>query len=113
MLNELERLEKTATPGPWKVEQWVGRTVIGLPRARYPHTQYVCQVGGAIDRVGGSKEANAALIAAARNALPALLRVARAADNGEWHSSEDCRTEGRAAGCELCQALAALNEEAP
>ena len=38
----------------------------------------------------------------------ALENLIDAADNGEWHSSEDCRIEGRQrndGGCELCTAF--------
>jgi hypothetical protein len=77
-IDELERLERAATRAPWKVAQWVGRRVIEPTRARYPQTQYVCTAGGVIDQVGGDQDANAALIAAARNALPALLRAIKA-----------------------------------
>lgn len=36
-----------------------------------------------------------------------LERLIEAADSGEWHSSEDCRIEGREQDCQLCQALIA------
>jgi hypothetical protein len=34
-----------------------------------------------------------------------LTALVVAADSGEWHSSTDCRVEGRAEECGLCQAL--------
>jgi hypothetical protein len=37
----------------------------------------------------------------------ALETMVVAADNGEWHNSDDCRVEGRAADCVLCQTLIA------
>lgn len=35
----------------------------------------------------------------------ALGKLCEAADNGEWHSSGDCKVEEREDGCGLCQAL--------
>ena len=99
MLDELERLDRAATPGRWEIQ---GRMFVYVASASGPKIACCGVPDSEADRH------NAAFIAAARNALPALLRVARAADSGEWHSSKDCQAEGRAATCELCQALAVL-----
>ena len=71
MLDELERLEREALLGPWTVHQG-------------SFNVYVRSAGGLIvcscawqDRQADAQSAK--LIAAARNALPALLRLARAA----------------------------------
>lgn len=44
--------------------------------------------------------------------LDAARTVVDAADNGEWHSSEDCEVEGRAHECALCIALATYRAKA-
>ena len=67
MLDELERLHKAATPGPWTVDD----STSGLG---YDIDQLPCGV-----RKPFAHLADAAFIAAARNALPALLRVVYAA----------------------------------
>jgi hypothetical protein len=67
-IDQLEKLEKAATPGPWTI----GRGVV-INGAEY---------GGLnISRTAtmGDKGDDLELIAAARNALPALLAVAKAA----------------------------------
>lgn len=81
MLDELERLEKAATPGDWRRVKDTRGTYIESPEVElhYPGTRWldtwpvarVDMTGDAVD------EANAALIVAARNALPELLRLAR------------------------------------
>jgi hypothetical protein len=58
-LDELERLEKEATPGPW--EYFANGTLSG---------QYSDLACGLLDEEG-------ILIAAMRNALPELIRLAR------------------------------------
>lgn len=70
-LDELERLEREATKAMWGTTTWDGLLFVSSTNLG----EYVCELGL------GSKaaERDAALIAAARNALPALLRVARAA----------------------------------
>jgi hypothetical protein len=109
-LEELERLEKAATKGPWAVEQWVGRTVIAPMCAKYPHTQYICGASGVIDQVGGSADANAALIVAARNALPGLLRVVKTAQSfirvrKEWDAFLDLPQDDEELAAALGDAL--------
>lgn len=52
-------------------------------------------------------------LAAERDALRgALAGLAAAADDGEWHDSEDCEVEGRT-DCRLCAALATATATAP
>ena len=95
MLDELERLEKAATPGPWRVEKPARGRLYGIGRHMAPEVTPRC-----ID-----KGADAWLIAEARNALPALLRVARAARAlyADW-TTEAMREEAQ----EMRAALAAL-----
>jgi hypothetical protein len=74
-LDELERLEKAATPGPWLLQDeesgnvsiWERDTNIGTLATVFP------------DDINGEypARANADLIAAMRNALPALIATAR------------------------------------
>lgn len=111
---ELRRLLAEATPGPWSVEEYPDM----------PGSFYV-KAG-----VFGLHE-NAALIVAARNALPALLdendRLREALTNwkcpscggtGEYHQrGRNQPSEGRIITCKLCngdglhrQARAALEE---
>lgn len=42
-----------------------------------------------------------------------LTQLIEAADSGEWHSSKDCRVEGRELDCRLCSALAAARSVLP
>jgi len=79
---ELRRLEQAATPGEWWPE---GSHVYGPKDSRSQYKNGRQLVATATDLPIGRQEsfspnnADAALIAAARNALPALLRVAEAA----------------------------------
>lgn len=66
-LEELERLEREATPWPWSAIPFSGGVTNGVHRFAHCNIKHFPNV------------ANAALIAAARNALPVLLRIARAA----------------------------------
>jgi hypothetical protein len=75
MIDELERLEQAATPTKWKTEMAVDGTCRLFSEDAYVIARLYRFA--AIDDSGGNE--NAAFIAAARNALPALLRVARAA----------------------------------
>ncbi len=92
-LDEIERLEQAATPGPWKQdrnwyitgpdndwdEHW-GSERVGRDLAKFNprFDQRVCHVNGP---PGGcnSPDADFALIAAARNALPGMIRELREA----------------------------------
>lgn len=99
-LDTLRALEAAATPGPWTVdsadptdvvirgpyeERWVanvGNWSRQLPEPPPPDTDRAYQ---AIE----ADAADAALIAAARNALPALLTIAEAAQEllaVDWHA---------------------------
>lgn len=79
-IDELERLEQAATAGPWYTN--------GMGYGAEHGTEYeVSTEGGAgIWTAHCQVPADAAFIAAARNALPVLLRVARAAQAlyAEW-----------------------------
>ena len=81
-LDELERLSKAATPGPWLI---VPNSAEGKDEA----WDYWHKVGP-LDLMGKEPDAETLFIAAARNHLDALIRVARAAQkvvDGAWH---DC-----------------------
>ena len=65
---ELRRLHEAATPGSWKAD---GAAVVTIDDTGYIRTLVDCNWNGSVNRH------NAALIAAARNALPALLDMAR------------------------------------
>ena len=77
-LNELERLEKAATPGPWVLHKHSDTNVVG------GGGYVVASCGGYSTNTRDLEElyaelcGNAALIAALRNALPELLRRLRA-----------------------------------
>jgi len=82
-IDQLKELEAKATPGPWEHRQVDGLNDIATP-------------AGWIDDCSD----NFALIAAMRNAMPALLEVARAAKHAaEYFGSKD-----------LSNALAKLEE---
>lgn len=94
-LDELRALERAATPGPWKAETWYGE-VDGEFAAVGPHhqPQPVGEDGdyeddGPTGTVAMRAEADAALIAAARNALPHLLAIAEAAQTYRY-GAHDC-----------------------
>lgn len=69
-LDELKRLERDATPEPWETTTWDG--LLFVASVQQLQGTYVCELGMGSD----GAQRDAALIAAARNALPALLRVA-------------------------------------
>ena len=69
MLDELERLERAATPGPW----------VDVDPHNIRHAEPNIYAGDQEIADVFSSTADSALVCAARNALPALLRVARAA----------------------------------
>jgi hypothetical protein len=72
---DLRELEAAATPGPWRGE------VVGSEGAMvYPPRSMRGWVARVTNRTFAEDQANAALIAAARNALPLLLDVVDAAD---------------------------------
>lgn len=92
ILDRLEQLRTEATPGEWKRN---GPFVIAEPG------QLI------VEKRGLFVAANLHLIVAAVNALPALLRIARAAEahvRGGW-------CESNAAGAELRSALSDLEAQ--
>jgi hypothetical protein len=72
-LEELAALEEKATPGPWKINDRHDQVCVYESNDR---DVIVCSFGNLKNH---EIAADAALIAAARNALPALLKIARAA----------------------------------
>lgn len=74
-LDELDRLEKAATPGPW-VDGLSQPGVRKIAISEHLNDEIATLYGGP-DDIGDAP--NATLIAAARNALPALIRELRAA----------------------------------
>lgn len=104
-VDRLRQLEQAATPGPWKadcVEDPNEPTGDG-------DEQYVFrpEVGHQVCAYYDSDSADAELIAAMRNALPALLDVAEAAERAQsllgWSAREDVERD-------LCAALDRLRE---
>jgi hypothetical protein len=99
-LDELERLEKSATPGPWReCKEDPERGTLGTSVVRmYNEPDYV--LGLAHDwGEGATAREDAALIAAARNALPELIKIAKAVakldtcePDGGWPMGQACRT---------------------
>ena len=84
-LDELERLDKAATPGPWVVVHVHGCPLgVGLHRSKTKCGFQVFEmIGNAINKQTRERdlaacEARAALIADGRNALPRLLAEVRA-----------------------------------
>jgi len=75
-LDELERLEKAATPGPWSAFTDEG--------TRRPHTNIVAvsPITACVHSLPGrsKREADVDIIAESRNALPALIATAREAE---------------------------------
>jgi hypothetical protein len=84
-LKRLRALEKAATPGPWAVED--GKSVVAMFGDVDVYAQSVSSTR-AVD------ESDAALVAAARNALPLLLDVAEAAQkhDNDWGVDIDCES---------------------
>ena len=96
VLDDLERLEKAATPGKWKY----GNV---FKDKCYANGELVFQ-----ERDGwNAKQDDRDLIAASRNALPALLRLARAAamhlsdELGDYGPVDDMREALRELGVEV------------
>lgn len=102
-----DRLE-AATPGPWTLlDQGYGRWGVGCKR--WPRTPSVVYAHSAWDGFGnGSREADAALIAAAPTDLALLLAVAEAAK--EMANAFPTFIELRDAQLRLRAALSALED---
>lgn len=77
-LDELERLEREATPGPWVDDADDRPGQIRDVLLAYAKQHRVATAWGSAYTATNATE-DASLIAAARNALPALIRIARAA----------------------------------
>lgn len=73
-LDHLAELEAAATPRPWF---WRLRSAFDSRPAEVWEGDEV-SANGVVTEFGGPRDADASLIAAARNALPALIEVARA-----------------------------------
>lgn len=71
-LTELKALAEKATPGPWEVQEATfGEKSPSVFTAEGPHAgTFVCKTNTAMD---GTSEKDAAFIAAAREAMPALI----------------------------------------
>ena len=114
-LDELERLEKAATPGPWrecKEDPELGTS--GTPVVRmYDEPDYVLGLVGDWGE-GATAREDAALIAAARNALPALIKIAKSVAASEPFEQDSVWPMGKA--CPVCcgfGAYATNLEDAP
>lgn len=100
----LEALHAQATPGPWAVGSGDNYHVeADAYPAVYPHRFLTDDMGPVVADVGNRPddhgEANAALIAAAVNALPALLALARRALEADAEPSLHDARELMAAEC--------------
>lgn len=93
LIQELEELEKKATPGPWKGEKRV--VVYGiyskheLMNARWGNC--ICWMGGKRNQVlNENRMSNMNLIAHSRNALPKLLQCLRVLSEAlEYYSADN------------------------
>lgn len=118
-LDALEALCDAATPGPWVAapSPWEG---VSAPHGD-PRDGGSCEI---VDCVRGPSHGDAAFIAAAREALPALITRLRAAEAriervGAILSDEgcdcycDCDSDGHNADCDLCLACRIDREVSP
>ncbi len=83
-LDALSKLEAEATPGPWK-EFWDHKKVRVVPESS------IFPIFEDDQESDGKRMRDAALIAAARNSLPALIAEVKAAR--EWLAKEDALDE--------------------
>lgn len=87
-LAALAEMEKLATAGPWTISALAPGYIVGPPRDEITKSfEVVCSLAeygpnGEIEHIFRNGDVNRAFIAAARNAFPALIAVARAAE--EW-----------------------------
>ena len=102
---ELRGLMEKATREPWKPCR-VGNSVIREAVAQAPSGPILCTLPN--DLHPAEREANAALIAAMRNALPALLAVVEAAEKDHAACDGERAAGIKAHPCKLCDALAEL-----
>ena len=84
-LGELRRLHEAATPGPWETSR-----IGDEPYMRLETKDQGLQISAFLGAIT-AQEGNMALIAAMRNALPALLSIAEAAEAfmSEEHDCDD------------------------
>lgn len=96
VLAELERLHEAATPGPWEVNPFLAQIDAFAGGEPLP----VCRMlWPTEERTEAETLANTELIALTRNALPALLEVAKAARDlrhmavpgSGWHTTPELR----------------------
>jgi hypothetical protein len=105
LLTRLTELEQAATPGPWEQTYQTGHVAAADPKDE----------GYWIDVANTETLADAALIAASRNALPSLLEVVRTleAKARYWNENAHVLTHGadgvmRACAASVVAALAPL-----
>ena len=108
MIDELERLLAQATPGTWEADEFIVDAPAAKPTLNVDRRVVASGFGGTERAI-----IHAALIAAAVNALPALIRVARAARL--MHESQMCGMDIVASAHydDMIDALAALREVQP
>ena len=94
MIDELERLLAQATPGPWETDEF----------AINAGDQMVAEAYGGIKYAA----TNAALIAAAVNALPAFVRLAR--ESERWRNAYESNDPSDDCFDAMCAALEKLEE---
>lgn len=102
-LKSLREAYEKGTPGTWTVSSLDPRSIHSLPN--YQGIAYLLR------RPNDAETANASLIVAMHAALPALLDIAEAAKM-EHAECEGLRRAGiKAHPCEVCAALAKLEQE--
>lgn len=111
-IEELKQALEAATPGPWKDENVVVHPDMGgkhhtAHHIHLPEQRYAIRLG---DDKGGERncEANARLIVAAVNNLPALLKVAEAA---QAFTGAQCMEDRHGSYHALREALEVLNND--
>lgn len=113
---ELRRLHEAATPGPWKHwdadgVKWDDPNACGYDSREHHRGPPYYATG---PRAGSSEQADAdaALIAAMRNAIPGLLREAEAGRKlRERVKCYRCQEDGDEVVCHTCAALADYDRE--
>lgn len=103
-LDELERLERAATPGPWASFADTPEPLYGVASIAGDRNTAIIEI--CCEPAHDERSADMALIAAARSALPALIRIARAAM--ELSEANESLERRKAALEDLNAALAAL-----
>ena len=90
ILDRLQELEQAATPGPWKADN---------------DNRQIVFSNGDCRLVAWVSDEDRDIIAALRNAAPALIRVARAA---HWYHQDSQKAPCQIGVCGLCEALKEL-----